>query len=61
MITLLDKTYDGESICDAERDVYEAFIEDFTPAVSGIPSDDLGFQTGTFKVTVTWEPDDERT
>ena len=52
--TLLDKIYDGESICDVARDVHEAFIADFTPQVNNIPVDQHGFQKGSFKVTITW-------
>jgi hypothetical protein len=55
MITLLEKTYDGESMIDVSRDVREAFMADFTPEAGSIPSDTFGFYKGTFKVTVTWE------
>src|ERR1700677_2049185 len=39
MITLLEKTYDGESMIDVSRDVREAFMADFTPEAGSIPSD----------------------
>lgn len=55
---LLDKKYSAEELCDVGRDVHEAFDEDFTPAAKGIPQDDLGFQTGTYTVTVTWSPEE---
>lgn len=59
MIILLDKQYDGESICDVPRDVSEAFREEFTPAVGQIPTDEHHIQKGTFSVIITWEPDHE--
>lgn len=53
--TLLDKQYDGESIADVERDVYEAFDGRFTPAMDSIPTDAHGISKGTFTVTIKWE------
>ncbi len=58
MITLLDKLYDGESIVDVGRDVEESFSGRFTPAANDIPSDEYGISTGSFKVTITWTPDE---
>lgn len=54
MITLLDKTYDGESIVDCHRDFSEAFDERFTPANASIPQDAQGFAEGEYRVRVTW-------
>lgn len=56
-ITLLSKTYDGESIVDTGRDVHEAFIAAFTPAVNDIPVDENFIQKGVFTVTITWSPE----
>lgn len=56
-LTLLDKQYDGESIVDVERDVHEAFDSRFTPAAAAILSYEHGFQKGTFRVHITWEPE----
>jgi hypothetical protein len=54
---LLNKKYDGESIVDIDRDVYEAFIADFTPAVDDIPVDENNIQQGVFTVSITWSPE----
>ncbi len=48
MKTLLQKNYDGESIVDVERDVYEALND------SDIPVDEYGFAKGDYTVTITW-------
>lgn len=53
-IVLHDKEYDGESIVDVSRDVWEAFDEKFNPEVKKIPKNEHYIQEGTFKVTVTW-------
>lgn len=47
---LLDKVYSGDVICDIDRDVCEAFYD------SELPIDEHGFQTGQFRVHITWEP-----
>jgi len=51
---IFSKAYDGESICDVDRDVSEAFQEDYNSLVKDIPSDEYGIQKGIFTVTVTW-------
>lgn len=51
---LFEQKYDGESLYDVDRDVSEAFREDFNPLVAQIPSDEYGIQEGTFKVTIEW-------
>lgn len=56
MITLLNKTYDGESICDCHRDFSEAFDERFTPENAQITQDEHGFAEGEYRVTVQWHP-----
>ena len=53
-IVIFEKTYDGESIVDLDRDVSEAIMEDYNPMVELIPKDEHGFQQGSFKVTITW-------
>lgn len=53
---LFKKTYDGESIVDVGRDVFEAFDKDFNPPAAAIPQDDHGFQQGKFVVTIEWVP-----
>lgn len=52
---LFKKEYDGESIYDVERDVFEAFQSDHNALVHAIPMDDGGIMKGTFKVTIEWE------
>lgn len=56
---LLDKKYSAEELCDVERDVYEAFDENFTPAAMGIPVGEHGFTEGTYTVLVVWNPASE--
>jgi hypothetical protein len=53
---LFKKKYDGESMVDIDRDVFEALDQDFNPLVSAIPKDEYGFQQGTFIVTIEWIP-----
>ena len=59
MLTLLNKTYDGDSIIDSTRDFSEAFDERFTPVNSQIPQDEHGFAEGEYRVTVTWAKDSQ--
>jgi len=51
---IFEKEYDGESLCDLNRDVSEAFDADFNPIVSKIPTDKYGIQLGKFKVVMMW-------
>lgn len=51
---LFDKKYDGESIADISRDIYEAMDEKFNPAIKVVPLDNNGIPTGTFAVTIKW-------
>ena len=53
---LFKKTYDGESIVDVGRDVFEAFDKDFNPPAAAIPQDGHGFPQGEFVVTIEWVP-----
>lgn len=55
---IFKQKYSGESIVDVDRDVSEAFQNDFNPAVREVPSDEHGFHKGTFTVTITWEADE---
>ena len=57
---IFQQEYDGESIYDLDRDVSEALQGDYNPIIDGLPVDENGIQLGTFKVTITWELDDER-
>lgn len=58
-ITLLNKTYDDESLDYIDRDVYEVFDIRMTPQVADIPKNDYGGYKGTFHVTVVWHSDAE--
>ncbi len=52
MKTILSKEYDGESIVDIERDVYEALDgADLGPSVDGL--------VGTFKVAIVWTDEED--
>ena len=57
MKILLEKAYSAEELSDLSRDVYEALDPQFTPEASGIPEDEHGFATGTFKVSIIWLPE----
>jgi len=57
MTTVFKKEYDGESICDLERDILESFDERFNPAASVITLDDNYIPKGRFIVTVEWKPE----
>lgn len=57
MKTIFNKEYDGESICDVQRDVIEAFSTDFNKEIIEIPVDEYGFQKGTFVVSIKWMPE----
>lgn len=54
MIEVFKKEYDGESIVDLTRDVSEAFVTAYNPAIDLIPVDAHGFQKGTFTVAIVW-------
>lgn len=56
-LTVFNKQYCGESLCDVYRDVDEAFDERFTPVLAQIPTDEYGFSAGTFTVSITWKPE----
>lgn len=49
---LLDKTYYGENIHEAEQDLSEMFDS------GQVPQDEHGFHRGTFKLTVEWIPEE---
>lgn len=51
---LFEKEYDGESIVDMFRDVSESVDSEYNPIVGTIPTDEHGFQKGSFKVTIEW-------
>lgn len=57
-IKIFEKDYDGESLYDLGRDVNESLEPRFNPVVDSIPTDDLGFQIGTFKVNIEWVDDE---
>ena len=51
---LFEKEYDGESLYDLQRDVHEAFVEDFNPIMATLPKDKHNFTMGTFTVKIEW-------
>ena len=59
MKTVFCKEYDGESICDVERDVLESLTEKYNPIIAEIPVDENYIPEGRFIVTVQWIPDEE--
>lgn len=58
MLKIFEKEYDGESLYDLDRDISETINSEYNPIVKNIPQDEYGIQTGTFKVTVVWSPDE---
>lgn len=54
MIEVFKKEYDGESIVDLGRDIFEALSTEYNPVLDLIPVDARGFQKGTFTVAITW-------
>lgn len=56
-IDLFNRVYDGESLCDLERDIVECFDHRFNRLLKYIPQDEHGFQTGYFQVTINWRED----
>ncbi|QZI85783.1 hypothetical protein CPT_Summit_132 [Stenotrophomonas phage Summit] len=54
-IVVFEKEYDGESLYDLDRDISEAMLEEYNDKIGQIPTDEHGFQTGKFKVSVVWE------
>ena len=52
---IFKKVYGGESICDMDRDVCEAFIEAYNPVMKEVPCDEYGFCKGTFTVKIEWK------
>lgn len=51
---LLDKNYSVDDLSDMERDMYEALDSAYTPEAAEIPDD----ASGTFRVQITWTPDE---
>jgi hypothetical protein len=51
---VFEKTYDGESIVDADRDFSEALQAEYNSAMDKIPQDEYGFAQGRFTVKIEW-------
>lgn len=51
---IFEKKYDGESLCDLQRDVDEAFQEEYNAVMEQVPTDKYGFHQGKFTVTIEW-------
>lgn len=58
-IVLLDRVYAGEALADVAQDVDEALDERFWHSSVCIPVDENGFATGTFRLQLMWEPDEQ--
>lgn len=54
MKIIFEKQYDSESLFDLTRDMYEAINPEYNEKINEIPTDEHGFQLGTFTVTITW-------
>lgn len=54
LMELFKKEYDGESIADVSRDVWESLDKRFNILAESIPVDEYGFQTGKFIVTIEY-------
>ena len=59
MKEIFQKEYDGESICDIERDVLESLSAQYNPIMTEIPVDEYYIPKGKFIVAVVWTPDEE--
>lgn len=57
-VVLFDRFYDGESLHDLDRDIYESLSGEFNPKMEDIPQDENGFPLGSFRVTVEWTNDE---
>lgn len=57
-VVLLDRIYVGETLADVAQDVEECLDDRYTLTSACIPVDEYGFPTGTFRVSVVWEPDE---
>lgn len=53
-VSVLRKTYDGESLYDLERDVSEALRSTYNKVWDSIPSDEHGIPLGDFHVSIVW-------
>ena len=56
---IFDKDYSGESLNDLGRDIDEAFDPMFNPIVRSLVTDENGFVSGSFKVVVYYQDDEE--
>lgn len=53
-ITIFEKTYDGESLYDLDRDVAEALDSRYNELTKQIPQDQWGICQGEFRVIIQW-------
>ena len=56
---LFNKIYCSEELYDVERDVSEAFDENFNVLMKDIPTDEHGFHDGTFTINITYDKGEE--
>lgn len=57
MVTLFEKEYDGSSLCDIQRDVYEMLDERFNPNAKHLIKDEYGNIEGRVIITVDYMKD----
>ena len=57
-MVVFNKNYRGEHLCDVDRDVSEAFDEDFNTLLKRIPQDGYGFLCGRFDIKITWQKEE---
>ena len=61
-VLILEKEYDGEDLfVEVGEDIIDAFNANNNPELRNIPTDKYGFHTGTFKIILQWEGDDDTT
>lgn len=58
-MNIFEQKYDGESLCDVDRDISEAFDTEFNPMLENVPQDKYGFKLGTFTIKIEWSIDDD--
>jgi hypothetical protein len=53
-IVIFNKSYDGESLYDLDRDVAEALDGNYNEVIDKVPQDKWGLHKGSFIVSIIW-------
>lgn len=53
---LFTKQYDGDTLCDMNRDIHEAFSTDFNPEAKALQTDEHNMVIGTVTITMEYDP-----